>query len=125
MFRKAIISLVIVLFAATLAMADGSKVTAIVPPGMDKVFLLSQGTAEMLRFIHAKYDSQIKGLDVLYKISDLKNQVDNAIISSRSDNNAVTTKVQDIRNEYIPRISIKINKVNPFISPETTAMGEI
>ena len=125
MFRKAIISLAVVLFAATVAMAEGAKVTATVPPGMDEVFLLSQGTAEMLRFIHAKYDSHIKGLEALYKISDLKNQVDNSIMTSRSDGDSVATKVQGIRNEYISRVSIIINKVKPFISPETTAMGEI
>jgi hypothetical protein len=37
----------------------------------------------------------------------------------------MTVKVQAIRNEYISRISIKIDKVNPFISPESSATGEI
>lgn len=125
MLRKAIISLVSVLFAATVAMAEGAKVIAVVPPGMDEVFLLSQGTAEMLRFIHAKYDSQIKGLKALYKISDLKKQVDNSIMTSRSDDDSVAMKVQGIKNEYISRVSIKINVVRPFISPESSATGEI
>jgi hypothetical protein len=125
MIRKAIISLVIVLFAATVAAADGAKVIVIVPDGMNEVSLLSQGTAEMLRFIHSKYEADIKRLEARYNISELKNQVDKSSILSRSEHDAMALKVQDIRNEYISRVSIKIDKVNPFISPESSATGEI
>jgi hypothetical protein len=125
MFRKAIISLTIILFSASPAMADGVKVTAAVPPGIDEVSLMSQGAYEMLRYIRLKYESQIKGFEVLYKISDLKKEVDNAVLSSRNDSDTVAMKVQAIRNEYIPRLSIVINKVKPFISPASSATGEV
>lgn len=125
MFRKTIISLAVILFAATVAMAEGTKVTAVVPPGMDQVFLMSQGTGEMLGFIHAKYDSEIKRLEATYKISDLKNLMDDTIISSRSESDMMAMKVQSIRKEYISRLSITINKVKPFISPDSSATGEI
>ena len=127
MCRKTIISLTIVLFAATVAMADGAKVIAVVPPGTgtNEVFLMSQGTGEILGFIHKKYGSNIKGLEARYNLPELKTRSDKALISSRSDNDAVNMKLNEIRNEYIPKIGIKINKVKPFISPETSATGEI
>ncbi len=125
MIRKAIISLAIVLCTATAAAADGAKVTAMVPPGMGEVFMMSQGTSEMLRFIHSKYDSDVKRLEVLYNIPALRNQMDKSSILSRTENDAMTAKVQAIRNEYVSRLKIKIDKVNPFISPETSATGEI
>ena len=125
MFRKTIISLAIVFLTATVAMADGSKVIAVVSPGMDEVFLMSQGTAEILGFIHKKFNSDIKGLEARYNLPELKARADKESMSSRSDNEAMTMKLQSIRNEYISKIGIKIDKVRPFISPETSATGEI
>jgi len=125
MFRKAIISLTVFLFAATAVMADGSKVIAVVPSGTDEVFLMSQGTGEILGFIHKKYESNIKGLQARYNLPELKSRADKELVSSRSDNEAVNMKLKSIRDEYISKLTIKINKVKPFISPETSATGEI
>ncbi len=115
----------VMLFAATAVMADGSKVIAVVPPGADEVFLMSQGTGEILGFIHKKYDSNIKGIQSRYNLPELKSRAEKELISSRSDNEAVNMRVKSIKDEYISKLNIKINKVKSFISPETSATGEI
>ncbi|HEY9161617.1 MAG TPA: hypothetical protein VIS94_11085 [Desulfomonilia bacterium] len=125
MLRKTIISLAVILFAAKAAMADGSKVIAVVPPGTGEVFLMSQGTGEVLSFIHGKYNSNIKSIQARYNLPELKALADKALVSSRSDNDAVNAKIKEIKNEYISKLDIKINKVKSFISPETSATGEI
>jgi hypothetical protein len=125
MFIKTIISLMVMLFAATAVMADGSKVIAMVPPGTDEVFLMSQGTGEILGFIHKKYDANIKGLQARYNLPELKSLAEKELISSRSDSEAVNMRLKSIKDEYISKLGIKINKVKPFISPETSATGEI
>lgn len=125
MFSKTIISLIVMLFTATAVIADGAKVIAVVPPGTDEVFLMSQGTGDIIGFIHKKYDSNIKGLQARYNLPELKSRAEKELVSSRSDNEAVNMRLKSIKDEYISKLNIKINKVKPFISPETSATGEV
>jgi len=120
-----ILSAFLLLSFSEVGYAKQAKAVIMVPEGIEDVMLLSAGTVAMLDHLHRQYDYEMQAIQKQYNLQTLKQQSDQISETNILDKQTYALEIDRIRKYYISKIGLRAGNVMPFISPESTAMGEI
>jgi hypothetical protein len=104
--------------------AHAAKLTVTVPPGVDKVQVLSPGTAAVLDHIRSQFKEKLKVIEEQYQVGRLDGEVKAASARVDSTDKAYKEKIDFIRKEAISKVEITIQSASIDITPQS-ALGEI
>jgi len=107
------------------SLSHAARLQVRVPAGIPKVSLLSPGTDPVLDHLRGRLNEDLKTFDDQYHVEALKKETEVAQKSSDERLNAYKQGGKAIREEYIAKLSFRITRVSAFISPESSALGEI
>ena len=106
------------------ASAYPARLNVKVPQGITEVRLLSPGTSSVLEHYNSQLKSYLKTADEKYRIDQLSSEVNEASFKVEKTDRAYKERIDELRRQYISKISITIHSASAQISPES-ALGDI
>ncbi len=106
------------------ASAYPAQLNVKVPQGITEIRLLSPGTASVLEHYDSQLKSHLKTADEKYRIDQLSSEVNEASFKVEKTAKAYKERIDELRRQYISKISITIHSASAQISPES-ALGDI
>ena len=106
------------------ANAYSARLNVTIPQGVTEVQLLSPGTASVLEHLKTRFKGQLKTIDEKYQVARLESEVKEASLRIDRAEKAYKDRIDELRKQYISKISITIHSASAQLSPES-ALGDI
>lgn len=96
-----------------------------VPPGSSEIYLLSPGSAPVLKHLQGQMDLALGQLATRYQIDLLSAQRDRAQETVQQKQQAYTAMLASLREQYLGSISLSVLSTETEISPSSSALGDV